>query len=122
MAKESKEQHDIRANVGSEPGVVLYRNQVGLAKYNVDGREFQVPYGLCKGSSDLIGWRSLVITPEMVGQTFARFVAIEVKGTLGKRKYQLRPEQKLFLSLVERSGGLAGVARSEEDARRILGL
>src|SRR5687768_7293599 len=114
MAEEQKVQAAIRASCGAEPSVVLYRNQVGNAMYNINGRTWRVPYGLCQGSSDLIGWKSLVITPDMVGTTLAQFVAIEVKGAKGR----VKPEQKLFLALVERSGGLAGVARSEEDARK----
>jgi hypothetical protein len=120
MADEARIQAAIRKDSGSEPGVVLYRNQVGRAVYTRKdtGQEFTVPYGLCKGSSDLIGWRSRIITPDMVGQTFAQFVAIEVKDA--KRKST--EEQRMFVALVLRSGGLAGVARSEEQAREILGL
>ena len=65
------------------------------------------PYAIklaAPGVSDLIGW------------TQGRFVAIEVKG--GRR--QPTDEQAAFLELVRRSGGLAGVARSVDDARAII--
>ena len=57
------------------------------------------------GVSDLLGWTE-----------GGRFVAIEVKA--GRR--QLTDEQAAFIELVRRSGGLAGVARSVDDARAIL--
>ena len=74
-----------------------------------------VRYGLQPGSSDLIGWRTVTITPEMVGQQVAVFTSIEVKTPTGR----LRPEQKLWLDAVQAAGGIAGVARSVEDALRI---
>ena len=75
-------------------------------------------YGLCKGSSDLVGLRQVVIGPEQLGQTLAVFTAIEVKAPGGR----LREEQQSFLSLVERFGGYGGVARSTAEAGRVLRL
>jgi hypothetical protein len=99
----------------------LLRNNVG-ALPAPDGR--LVRYGLGQsgasrvvGTSDLIGWRSRVITPDMVGQTIAQFVAIEVKD-----RGRATPEQLTWLDAVTRAGGLAGVARSPDDARTILGM
>ncbi len=109
--RESDILHDIRLAVGQLPGVAVWRNQVGIATFP-GGRK--VPYGLCRGSSDIIGLRSVVIGPEHLGSTIAQFVAIEVKTDSGR----LTLEQKLFLDLVERRGGLAICARSEEDAIR----
>ena len=43
------------------------------------------------------------------------FTSIEVKTPTGR----LRSEQKLWLEKVQASGGIAGVARSVEDALRI---
>jgi hypothetical protein len=80
-----------------------------------DRRGVPVRYGLQPGSSDLIGWRTVTITPEMVGQQVAVFTSIEVKTPTGR----LRPEQKLWLDAVQAAGGIAGVARSVEDALRI---
>ena len=68
------------------------------------------------GGSDLIGYRQLVITPEMVGMTLAQFLAIEVKG----EGTPWRPGQKEFLRRVRQIGGCAGVARSVEDSRKIV--
>ena len=36
--------------------------------------------GLCRGSSDTIGWHTVTITPEMVGTKIAVFTAIEFKA------------------------------------------
>lgn len=119
MAEEQRIQAAIRADSGAEPGVVLYRNQMGRAVYEKSGKSYTVPYGVASpGGSDLLGWKSVTVTPDMVGQKVAVFVAIEVKDL--KRKPT--KEQLMFVALVERSGGLAGVARSEADARKILGL
>lgn len=72
--------------------------------------------GLCPGSSDLICLQRLTITPEHVGQTVGRFVAIEVKVP-GKNA---EPAQRTFIDNVNGAGGVAGVARSAEEAWRLL--
>jgi hypothetical protein len=76
-----------------------------------------VRFGLCKGSSDLIGLRVLEITPELVGQRLAQFVALEVKTAQGV----LSQEQRAFLRLVKDLGGVAAVCRSVEEAEQLLG-
>ena len=93
--------------------VVAWRNHVGVATY--PGGQ-KVPYGLCKGASDLIGIRSVLITPEHVGTTLGQFVAIEVKSARGR----LSPEQQLFLNLVTSRGGLACSPRSLMEALSVL--
>ena len=72
--------------------------------------------GLCVGSSDLIGWMPVRIMPHHVGQTFARFLAVEDKSTLGR----LRPEQIKFLDAVAASGGIAVVSRDPSDLETAL--
>lgn len=72
--------------------------------------------GLVKGSSDLIGWTTVTVTPEMVGKEVAVFTAMEVKtGKLSPTK-----EQANFLQRVNDAGGIAGVAHSPEEAAGIL--
>jgi hypothetical protein len=90
----------------------LFRNNTGTLR-DINGRP--VTFGLCKGSADLIGWRSVTITPEMVGQQIAVFASIEVKAATGR----VKPEQQQWLDAVQAAGGIAGVARSVEDALRI---
>jgi hypothetical protein len=91
----------------------LFRNNTGTLK-DANGRPVQ--FGLCKGSADLIGWRTVTITPEMVGSTVAVFLSIEVKTPTGR----LRHEQRQWLDAVQAAGGIAGVARSVEDAATLL--
>lgn len=73
--------------------------------------------GLHEGSGDLIGWKSVEVTPDMVGQRLAVFVSMEVKAAGGK----LRPAQRNWLDVVRSMGGLAGVARSADEADEALG-
>jgi hypothetical protein len=94
--------------------VRLWRNNTGRLR---DERGQLVTFGLCPGSADLIGYRSVVVTPDMVGQTLAVFAAVEVKSPTGRPT----PEQTTFLEHVAAAGGLAGIARSVDDAERILG-
>ena len=93
--------------------VRLWRNNTG-AMADQQGRF--VRFGLCKGSSDLIGLRSVVVSPEMVGQRIAQFVALEVKTARGV----VSPEQRAFLEVVEQLGGVAAVCRSIEAAQQAL--
>lgn len=69
----------------SRLGIWLMRNNSGACK-DETGR--MIRYGLCNDSaqlnkviksSDLIGIRPVVITPDMVGHTIGQFVAREVK-------------------------------------------
>lgn len=91
----------------------LFRNNTGTLR-DQNGRPVQ--FGLCKGSADLIGWKRVTVTPDMVGTTVAVFLSIEVKTPTGR----LRPEQQQWLDAVQSAGGIAGVARSVEDALRIV--
>jgi len=72
--------------------------------------------GLVKGGSDLIGWASVEITPDMVGRRVAVFVAIEVK----EGRTTTTPEQANFLERVRQAGGLCGIARTPDDAVEII--
>jgi hypothetical protein len=115
----------VQLAVGGAPGVRVFRNQVGNgAAGTVIGRPGDglllvrgrpVTMGLCRGSNDLIGWRSVTVTPEMVGKPIAQFVAIEVKTPAGR----VDPEQANFLSVVERAGGVAVVMRDAADAAKV---
>ena len=93
----------------------LWRNNTGTL-YDRQCRPVQ--FGLCKGSSDLIGLRSITIGPEHVGTTMAVFAAVEVKSPTGR----LTAEQQSFIDTVQSMGGMSGIARSVDDARSILRL
>lgn len=68
-----------------------------------------------KGMSDLAGWIPVTITPDMVGSVIACRVDIEVKTT-----DRASAEQLAWIEAVNKSGGRAGIARSPEDAIRIV--
>ena len=104
-------QQDIRLSLGQCPGIRTFRNNCGAYKDPRSGR--LVRYGLATGSADLIGWQTVTITPDMVGQRFARFLSIEVKTPTGR----LSPEQETWRAAVLKAGGIAVVARSVEDVR-----
>jgi hypothetical protein len=112
---ESEIQHSIRLGVGSGYGIAIWRNNVGTAIQR-DGSH--VRYGLCKGSSDLIGIKPLIITETHLGLTIGQFCAVEVKSDRGR----LAKEQEAFIRLVNSKGGIAGTARSVEEAKALLGV
>ena len=68
-----------------------------------DARMIQA--GLTKGGADIIG-----VAPD------GRFLAVEVKTETGR----IRPEQEVFLQVVRKAGGIAGVARSVEEALQLI--
>jgi hypothetical protein len=74
--------------------------------------------GLAAGSGDLIGWRTVKITADMVGDEVALFVSLEAKA--GKDK--LRTAQRAWLEAVHGAGGIAAEVRSAEDAAAVLNL
>jgi hypothetical protein len=71
--------------------------------------------GLCLGSSDSIGLSSRLILPEHVGRRVAVFSAVEFKAATGPT-----PDQVNFIQTVCSLGGLAGLARSVEEAQAIV--
>ena len=107
-------QQQIRLALGTHPDARLFRNQVGSLPDPRNGR--LVTFGLARGSADLIGWRTVTVTPDMVGQQLAVFTSIEIKTPTGR----IRPEQQAWLLVVQGAGGIAGIARSVPDALQIV--
>jgi len=88
-------------SAGAWVGKVLHKdaNQVTLT----DAR--MIRFGLAVGSADIIG-----IAP------CGRFLAIEIKTSTGRpTKEQLR-----FIEAVNNAGGISGIARSVEDALKLI--
>jgi len=106
------EQDIMRSIMLASHGCRLWRNNTGAIK-DETGR--LVRFGLCKGSSDIIGITPVTITPDMIGKRVGIFTAIEVKTPKGKAT----DEQINFIQRVRDLGGFAGVARSVEDALEI---
>lgn len=98
--REAELQDQIRLAIGADSRVVLWRNNTGLA-VSSDGRRTR--YGLCVGSSDLVG----------IVRGSGRFVALEVKTESGR----VSPEQTRFIALVNGAGGYAAVVRSVTQAQ-----
>lgn len=130
MATEHQIQNRIRQRLASVAGLRLFRVNVGTGWQGGAGRRFAAegvdcmtlinprPFtsGLPDGTPDLIGFRPVVITEDMVGQTIAQVVAIEVKADKGR----LSPAQSALLRVLSESGAACGVARSEDEALEIV--
>lgn len=78
-----------------------------------------VRMGLGAGTSDLVGWKRVVVTADMVGKPVAVFVAVEAKNAGGTGK--LSKSQAQFLDSVEEAGGIAVVADSAAIVSQRLG-
>ena len=103
----------------------LLRNNVGTG-YQGQANKLQngdvlikyprrINFGLMKGSSDLIGWTTIEITADMVGQKVAVFTAVELKT----KNDTSSPEQRNFVEQVHKAGGLAGIVYNEEQYKKI---
>lgn len=92
----------------SQKGFLCWRNNTGLFK-SLDGKQ-TVRVGQV-GSSDIMAIKPTVITPDMVGQTVAVFVAVEVKTATGRQS----EAQKKWQTAVEKLGVKYILARSEND-------
>jgi hypothetical protein len=100
----------------AEMGCRLFRNNTGVLE-DRNGRP--VRYGLANDSkalnqqlksSDLIGWKPTLITPDMVGGVFAQFVSIEMKadGWRYRATDDRAVAQRRWLKMIEADGGIAG--------------
>ena len=94
-------QNEIRAAVS--PYAIMFRINVGSGK-TVDGRYFNT--GVPPGFSDLFGFR----------KNDGKAVFIEVKSPKGTPTLK----QTKFLETVRKNGAIAGIARSAEEAIKII--
>ena len=95
--KESQIQDQIRLALGRVPGLVLWRNNSGVAERHGAMIRFGVGN---PGGADLIGLYR------------GKFLAVEIKTPIGR----LSAEQKLFRDLVTNLGGVYVVLRSADEA------
>lgn len=118
----------------SKHGATVWRNNTGMGwagksialapgeTYRAKGGERLVfaarplKAGLCEGSADLIGFKTVTITPDMVGKKVAVFHAWEVKDGNGR----LSPAQKHFLDHINCGGGFAVEIRSVAQAEQAI--
>lgn len=131
--KEAQIKDEVRLRLGKMPDVLLYNNPVGvlttadhrgvldrlltmmcltrtgeaqsLVRATLSERPRKFRYGLCVGSSDLIG-----IGPG------GRFLALEVKTAKGRAT----EHQLMFIELVKARGGCAEIVRSADEAQRVV--
>lgn len=132
---EAKIQHAILLDIGRDQNVTLYRNNTGRLREEwitiehlkrmlsmVSGCELRelsrlitslinapsrwITYGLCVGSSDIIG----IVTAQSGAGIF---LALEVK----RHGKQPTKEQQMFIDLVNRRGGVADCVHSVAEAR-----
>lgn len=117
---ESELQALILRAAGSKHHVRLFRNQVGEGYVGKALRDPEgvflsdarhVRMGLFPGSGDLIGWRTINITSEMIGRRIAQFISVEVKTPTGK----IRPDQRNWMEQINAAGGMAIIARAVSD-------
>lgn len=101
MVSESKIQNDILIEINRR-GHRLFRANAG----KVITRDNRIIKLLPKGFPDTFGYR----------KSDGKFIAIEVKTESGR----LRPEQKKFKAFAETQNILYGVARSVEEAIKIV--
>lgn len=108
---ESAVQAQVRLEA-SRKGIQLWRNNVGVL---TDERGVPVRYGLANDSKqlngviksgDLIGWRSVLITPQMVGSMIAQFTSRECKRVGWSYKGDAREQAQLkWAEVVTAAGG-----------------
>ena len=97
--READIQQEIRLALGLEPGLVLWRNNVGMA-HNEGSRPVQYGVG-GTGGSDLIGLLN------------GRFIALEIKRPGGR----VSAEQWGFIECVRGNGGFAAIVHSVDEAK-----
>lgn len=100
-------EHDIQNSIriALSPYCILFRVNV-VSGRTEDGR--YISSGVPKGYSDLSGHRI----------SDGRAVYLEVKTKTGK----VRPEQEKFLAQMQKTGAIAGVVRSVEEALTLIGV
>lgn len=102
MGAEMAIQNDIRVKL-AQAGYVVFRTNVGKVK-TADGRFFDT--GLPKGFFDLFGFK----------HDNGRIFFLEIKNKKGR----VRDDQKQFHRMLTKYGIIHGVARSPEDALKIV--
>lgn len=121
-ASESNVQSRIRL-AAPAAGMRLWRNNVGAL---VDDRGVPVRFGLANDtkalneklkSGDLIGWRRIVVSPAMVGQTVAQFVSIECKWSDWQpgESPEREAAQMRWATLVAAEGGYARFCKGPQE-------
>lgn len=116
MKTEARITSEVLRAIGKLPRLKVFRNNIGVAKF-ANGQT--VRYGVGpNGAGDYIGWETVTVTPDMVGQKIARFTSVEMKDEKGGR---VSDEQRHWAEVVNASGGRAVIVSSSAEATRIFG-
>ncbi len=112
-------------------GLQLFRNNVGAC---TDETGRLIRYGLGNDSEkinkvlkspDLVGWQSIVITPDMIGKRVAVVASLEVKRSDWNPAKKLDPHelaQQAWHDLVNAAGGKSGFATGPADIYKVMAL
>lgn len=105
---------DIREWARYQPDMMLWRNNRGQVELPSGAR---ITYGVGpNGASDWIGYKSIIVTPDMVGQRIAVFLAVEAKAPRGEPT----DDQITFIDRINAAGGRAGIAHNAKQAEEII--
>jgi hypothetical protein len=73
-------------------------------------------HGAPNGWPDLCGWRTVEITPDMVGTRIAVLVMLEVKTASGR----VLTHQQQFIDVARQAGAISAIVRDIDAAQRAL--
>ena len=113
MNKETIIQNRCFLEVGRDPDVMIWRQQVGA--YRMLNRDAIVHVG-DPGMSDSMMVVAVTITPEMVGRTVGMAVAAEFKTATGRQS----PDQKTWQANFQRRGGVYRLVRSPAEMAKLV--
>lgn len=123
---EKQLQSSIFAALGKRDDVRLFRNTGGVGwvgqfveqsgPLTVLRNARRATFGLHPGSADLIGWQSIIVTPDMVGQPVAVFLSLEIKKPGG----HVAREQDNWRRVVDQYGGRAAIVDSLDAAEQLV--
>lgn len=106
--------NEIREWARYQPDITLWRNSVGVIALPNGG---MLRYGVGgNGAADFIGYKTVVVTQEMVGQKVAVFCAIEAKAPRGEPS----DDQITFIDRIRMAGGRAGIAHDAPEAKELI--
>jgi len=106
----------------SKNGIKLFRNHRGKAwqgksSYSKERKIVIIEnprffeFGLYPGAGDLIGWKEVIITPEMIGKKMAIFTSEEIKSV----NDVISKDQQKWHDIVRMSGGISKIAKEQKN-------
>lgn len=109
--QETNDQNAALLAVGTDPEVMVWRNQTGVFR-SMDDPDRLIKVGN-PGAPDALGVVAVTITPDMVGKTIGVAIAPEFKTAKGKASAPQRNWGAAFI----RRGGLWRLIRSPDEMK-----